>query len=143
MCIRDRYEAGRQPARELFQAPSDWKGSLNGLLFIGEKGNLFVGFPEMPELFPKEKFADYQWADLPDHNHYQEWVDAIRESRQASTPFAYAGPLTETVLLGNVAYRSGTKIEWDSKNLTVTNHKEANAFLKRPYRSGWEIPGLG
>jgi predicted dehydrogenase len=137
------YEAGRQPARELFQAPSDWKGSLNGLLFIGEKGNLFVGFPEMPELFPKEKFADYQWADLPDHNHYQEWVDAIRESRQASTPFAYAGPLTETVLLGNVAYRSGTKIEWDSKNLTVTNHKEANAFLKRPYRSGWEIPGLG
>lgn len=137
------YEAGRQPDPALFQAPADWKGTLNGLLFIGEKGNLFVGFPEMPELFPKEKFADYQWADLPDHNHYQEWVSAIRESRPASTPFSYAGPLTETVLLGNVAYRCGSAIEWDSKNLTVTNVKEANEFLRRPYRKGWEVAGLG
>ena len=137
------YEAGRQPDAALFQAPGDWTGSLNGLLFIGEKGNLFVGFPEMPELFPKEKFADYQWADLPDHNHYQEWVSAIRESRPASTPFSYAGPLTETVLLGNVAYRSGSMIEWDSKNLSVTNVKEANEFLRQPYRKGWEVAGLG
>ena len=53
------YEAGRQPDPALFQAPADWKGSLNGILFIGEKGNLFVGFPEMPELFPRANFASY------------------------------------------------------------------------------------
>ena len=79
----------------------------------------------MPELFPKADFADYRWADLPDTNHYQEWCTAIRESRQPSTPFGYAGPLTETVLLGNVAYRSGSEIEWDSDKLSVVNAPEA------------------
>ncbi|MCB1065031.1 MAG: Gfo/Idh/MocA family oxidoreductase [Verrucomicrobiae bacterium] len=137
------YEAGKMPPRELFQAPADWPGTKNGILFVGEKGNLFVGFPEMPELFPKEKFADYQWADLPDHSHYGEWTQAIRDSGKTSTPFSYAGPLTETVLLGNVAHRSGSRIEWDSMALKVTNVAEANRFLKRDYRKGWEIPGLG
>lgn len=137
------YEAGKMPPRELFQAPDDWKGSKNGILFVGERGNLFVGFPEMPELFPKENFADYQWADLPDHNHYEEWIQAIRGELKSDTPFAYSGPLTETVLLGNVAYRSGAKITWDSANLKVTDVGEANRFLKREYRKGWEVPGLG
>ena len=137
------YEAGKLPPRDLFQAPADWKGSKNGILFVGEKGNLFVGFPEMPELFPQETFADYEWADLPDHNHYEEWIDAIRGEKKSDTPFAYSGPLTETVLLGNVAYRSGTKISWDSEHLKVTDVSEANQFLKRTYRKGWEVPGLG
>ncbi len=137
------YEAGRKPDYKLFQAPSDWAGSDNGVVFIGEKGNLFVGFPEMPELFPKADFANYKWADLPDTNHYQSWVQAVRDSQQPATPFSYAGPLTETVLLGNVAYRSGIEIEWDSPGLKVVNSEEANRFLKRAYRSGWEVPGLG
>lgn len=137
------YEAKRQPDRALFKAPEDWAGSDNGVLFIGEKGNLFLGFPEMPELFPKADFADYQWADLEDTNHYQSWAEAVRESRQPATPFSYAGPLTETVLLGNVAYRAGAEIEWDSAAGLVTNVKEANQFLKRDYRKGWEVPGLG
>lgn len=136
------YEAGKQPSRELFQAPADWKGSANGILFVGEKGNLFVGFPEMPELFPKAAFADYAWADLPDTNHYEEWTKAIKNSTPTSTPFSYAGPLTETVLLGNVAHRSGAAIEWDSAALKVTNVSGANAFLRRDYRKGWEVPGL-
>ena len=54
-----------------------------------------------------------------------------------------AGPLTETVLLGNVAYRSGAEIEWDSDKLAVVNVPEANRFLKNAYRKGWEVPGLG
>jgi hypothetical protein len=130
------------PPRDLFQAPDDWKGSKNGVLFIGEKGNLFVGFPEMPELFPKEKFADYQFPDIPDHYHYREFTGAIASGGTTSCPFSYSGPLTETVLLGNVAYRSGETIEWDSKNLKVSNAAEANQFVKRDYRKGWEIPML-
>ena len=136
------YEAGRQPPREIFKAPDDWKGSANGVLFEGERGNLFVGFPEMPELFPKSDFGDYQFADLPDHNHYREWTSAIAQGGKTSCPFAYSGPLTETVLLGNVAYRSGRRIEWDSAKLAVTNSAEANRYLRRAYRKGWEIPGL-
>lgn len=136
------YEAGKQPSRELFQAPADWKGSANGILFVGEKGNLFVGFPEMPELFPKANFADYTWADLPDSSHYEEWTKAIKNGGKTSAPFSYSGPLTETVLLGNVAYRSGRAIEWDSAGLKATNAPEANAFLRRDYRKGWEVAGL-
>ena len=135
------YEAGIQPSRELFLAPDDWAGSKNGVLFIGAEGNLFVGFPEMPELFPRERFASYAWPDLPDHNHYQEWTAAIAGDGQTSCPFSYSGPLTETVLLGNVAYRTGRALTWDSENLT-TGDAEADKHLRREYRAGWQVEGL-
>jgi predicted dehydrogenase len=137
------YEAGKQPPRELFQAPADWKGSQNGVLFVGEKGNLFVGFPENPELFPREKFADYKFADVAEDNHYTQWTEAILGRGQTSCPFAYSGQLTETVLLGNAAYRSGQKIEWDSANMKAKGNAAADALLRPAYRSGWEIKGLG
>jgi len=137
------YEAGKQPPRELFQAPTDWKGSQNGVLFVGEKGNLFVGFPENPELFPREKFADYKFADVAEDNHYTQWTEAILGRGRTSCPFAYSGPLTETVLLGNIAYRTGKKIEWDSANLKAAGNPAAEPLLKTTFRSGWEIKGLG
>jgi predicted dehydrogenase len=137
------YEAGKQPPRELFQAPADWKGSQNGVLFVGEKGNLFVGFPEEPELFPREKFADHKFADVVEDNHYTQWTGAIVGRGQTSCPFAYSGPLTETVLLGNVAYRTGQKIEWNSASLKVKGNAAADLLLKPTFRAGWEIKGLG
>ena len=137
------YEAGKQPPRALFQAPADWKGSQNGVLFVGEKGNLFVGFPENPELFPREKFADYKFADVAEDNHYTQWTEAILGRGKTSCPFAYSGPLTETVLLGNIAYRTGQKITWDSANLKATGNPTADALLKPTFRTGWEIKGLG
>ncbi len=136
------YEAGKQPPRDIFQAPTDWKGSLNGVLFIGEKGNLFVGFPEMPELFPREKFADHKLPALADHNHYTQWTDAILGKTKASCPFSYSGPLTETVLLGNVAFRTGKKIMWDSANLKAVGLPDADRFVRRSYRKGWEVKDL-
>ncbi len=136
------YEAGQQPSRDLFQAPADWPGSKNGVLFIGERGNLFVGFPEAPELFPHEKFADYQWPELTDHNHYTEWTSAIVGEGKTSCPFSYSAPLTETVLLGNVAYRTGQTIQWDSKSLKAVGLPAADTFLREEYRPGWEIDGL-
>ena len=136
------YEAGRQPPRDIFKAPSSWKGASNGVLFVGERGNLFCGFSEMPELFPKGEFNGYKFPDLPDHNHYREWTHAIATNTKTSCPFSYSGPLTETVLLGNVAYRSGKRIEWDSAKIQIANMTEANRFLRRDYRQGWEIREL-
>lgn len=136
------YEAGKMPPKEILEAPDDWKGSQNGVLYRGEKGNLFVGFPEMPELFPKAAFADYKWPDFQDHNHYTEWTSAIANGTKTSCPFSYSGPLTETVLLGNVAYRTGQKIVWDSASLQAVNLPAANQFLRREYRAGWDVPGL-
>lgn len=136
------YEAGKQPPAELFKAPKDWPGSKNGVLFVGEKGNLFVGFPEMPELFPKGDFADYKLPEFKDDNHYTQWTSAILGNGKTSCPFSYSGPLTETVLLGNVAYRSGTTVHWDSENLQAKDNAKANALLRREYRKGFEVEGL-
>jgi hypothetical protein len=136
------YEAGAKPPRDLFKAPSDWKGSENGVLFIGAKGNLFVGFPEMPELFPVADFEKHKWPDLQDHNHYQEWTNAIANGGKTSCPFSFSGPLTEAVLLGNVAFRTGKIIEWDSKNLKAKGAPEADQYIRRTYRKGWEVEGL-
>lgn len=136
------YEAGKQPDRKLFKAPDDWPGSQNGVLFIGERGNLFVGFPEMPQLFPAGEFADYKMPDHQDNNHYQQWTNAIREGGETSCPFSYSGPLTETVLLGNVAYRTGHTIHWNSDEMVAKDCPEAESLIKRSYRNGWGVAGL-
>jgi hypothetical protein len=70
-------------------------------------------------------------------------VGACRGNGKTSTPFAYAGPLTESVLLGCLATRfPKTTLEWDADGLKVTNVKEATRFVRRTYRKGWEVEGL-
>ena len=81
--------------------------------------------------------------DVADGNHYHEWVDACLGTGSTSASFAYAGPLTEALLLGVVANRfPDTKLEWDAKKLEVTNVAAANALLRRKYRKGFEVEGL-
>lgn len=130
------YEAGRQPAKELSLAPKDWPGSKNGVLFIGEKGNVFVGFPENAELFPRADFANHDMPANKEDNHYQQWTEAIKGNGKTSCPFSYAGPMTEAVLLGNVAYRCGQSLTWNAKDMT-TGNSQADLFLDRDYRKGW------
>ena len=96
----------------------------------------------MPELFPKADFANYKMPEIEDNNHYTQWTSAILGNDKTSCPFAYSGPLTETVLLGNVAYRSGTTVHWDSEKLEAIDNPKANALLKREYRNGFEVRGL-
>ena len=126
----------------------------SGSLLIGEKGVLFSpnDYGAQYFLLPKEKFADYkpptptlprhpeEWAEKKVHPHFMEWVTACEQNKPdlPFSNFSYAGPLTETVLLGCVAMRAGKRIEWDGPNLKITNIPEANAFLKREYRKGWE-----
>lgn len=136
------YEAGKMPDRKLFQAPDDWPGSKNGVLYIGEKGNLFVGFPEPPQLFPTGEFTSVRMPDHRELNHYTQWTGAIQGKDEVTCSFSYAAPLTETVLLGNVAYRTGKPIQWDSKSLTAVDCPEADRFIRRQYREGWQVEGL-
>ena len=76
----------------------------------------------------------------PAKSHHIEWLDAIRNGTPTGSNFGYAGPLTETVLLGNVSYRVGQKkLEWDADNLKVTNVPEAAQYIKREYREGWTL----
>ncbi len=114
----------------------------NGILFIGSRGLLYANYNKC-ELYPKDKFQGYtkpeSWIPRSE-SHYKEFLEGCRNNDPSLTkcPFSYAGRLTETVLLGTVAYRSGKKLQWDPVNLT-TNEPEANKFIKPAYRQGWEL----
>jgi hypothetical protein len=68
-----------------------------------------------------------------------EWISACKAGKQPSASFGYSAPLTEMVLLGNVALLSGKPIEWDSRKMEVTNVPEANRYIRREYREGWAL----
>ena len=96
-----------------------------------------------PRLFPEAKFEEYPMPKVEDGNHYHLFVDAVLGGAETSANFNYAGPLTESVLLGSVACRfPKTTMDWDAKNLRFTNVADANQFLRRKYRKGWEVKGL-
>jgi hypothetical protein len=71
--------------------------------------------------------------------HHREWIEAIKTGGSTTCRFDYSGPLTETALLGNVAYRVGKKLEWDFAKLKATNCPEADEYLQHHYRRGWKI----
>ncbi|MGN6135297.1 MAG: Gfo/Idh/MocA family protein [Aureliella sp.] len=112
-----------------------------GLMFVGSKGMMFADYNAF-RFFPTEKFKDVQ---LPEKSiprsigHHKEWLKACRDGSPTTCNFQYSGGLTETVLLGTVAYRVGKPIEWDAANLKVTNAPEANRLISKEYRSGWEV----
>jgi predicted dehydrogenase len=115
------------------------------VLFVGSQGMLITQIEVVPprfELHPKEKFADFQPPPqtIPRSiGHANEWLLACRTGEPTTCGFDYAGPLTEAVLLGNVAYRTGQRLQWDPENLKATTCPEADQFLRREYRKGWKL----
>ena len=97
------------------------------------------------DLYPKAKYANYTPPPrtLPRFpgSEYHQWIQAIRNGKPAETemPFSYSGPLSETLALGNVAYRVGKKLQWDPKRLKATHAPEADTFIQGHYRRGWEL----
>ncbi|MBL8830063.1 MAG: Gfo/Idh/MocA family oxidoreductase [Planctomycetaceae bacterium] len=132
------------PASEALQLPADLKLPGQGSLFVGEGGTMLLPHVAEPVLFPTEKFKDYKRPELENQNHYHQWVDACLGQGKTSASFAYAGPLTEALLLGVVANRfPDTKLMWDAAALQVTNLPAANQLLKREYRADFKVAGLG
>jgi hypothetical protein len=85
----------------------------------------------VPETLPK--------ANNFDKCHYDEWILACKGGPKAYSNFDYSGPLTEMILLGNVALRSGKKIEWNAKKLKITNDKAANQLISKKYQRGYGV----
>jgi hypothetical protein len=113
-----------------------------GGLFVGDDGMLLRQHGGEPRLLPESKFGDYKAPKprLPrGETHYEEFVRACRGGPAPLSSFSYAGPLTEMVLLGNVAIVTGKTLEWDSDKFAFTNAAEANRLLERKYRKGWEL----
>ncbi len=114
-----------------------------GSIFIGEKGVLLLPHWSTPRLLPESDFAGFKLDELPTLHHWHSFVDACRGEGATTAHFDYAGPLTETVLLGNLARRFPSQtLLWNAEKLEVPNFAEANAFIGRRYRAGWETDGL-
>jgi len=145
-------------------------GSGNGVIMIGDKGIMTCGTYGMkPQIYLKNgdkvlMAEDYDsgnpYGHLPESGHQAAWTEACKagfgspEHKALTSSFDYSGPLTETVLMGNLAIRSYTtgamaegrrqfvgrrKLLWDGESMNVTNYDEANAFVARPYREGWKL----
>lgn len=136
----------RHPALDEM-SEKDWRAAKNSQLIIGTDAVIFGG-----TIYPKSRREDVRKAmesgaikkTLPRSTHpgepQQEWAHAIKDNLPTSSNFDHAAPLTECVLLGNLAIRSGKAIEWDREKGLVANAPEANRFIRRPaYREGWEF----
>ena len=158
------YDGGILPELPEDLLPGEAFGNSDGgVLFIGSKGKLMADcYGANPRLVPL-KANDIvnipeTIARVPDENHYLQWVNACLEGYGkgvTSSPFEYAGPFTESILIGNLAIRSWMlrdnptakrsvdkymgrkKLFWDAQNMKVTNYDAANQFVKRDYRDGW------
>ena len=131
------YHGPTRPA--IFSESGATKGG-NGTLFVGERGMMFADYGKYV-LLPQEQFKDFvppKASIPPSIGHHQEWIKACKEGTPTTCNFDYSGALAETVLLGNVAYRSGKKISWNPETGT-TGDAEADRYLKRDYRKGWEL----
>lgn len=141
------YDGGLRPARPADLEDEEAMGD-NGRLLIGTEGYI-LGTRVYPE---KRRTAvgniERSIPRVPQGSH-AEWAESCRSGKPSGTNFAWAGPLAEAVLLGNVALRvemrerlTKAALKWNSEKLEFSNVPEANAFLRRQYREGWELPAV-
>ena len=164
----------RPPHPDLIPAndPLSPTGSDNGVIIIGDKGIMTCGvYGAQPMMYLKggevvkiadDYKTDNQFEGMPEWGHQVSWTNAVKagfdskEHKALTSSFDYSGPLTETVLMGNLAIRSymhvtnkdrrdrpqfdgRKKLLWDGKNMKITNFEPANDFVFREYRKGWSL----
>ena len=162
-------DGGIQPTRPPELGANEMMGDGgNGVIFLGTKGKMMCGtYGVMPNLLPTERSKQIkvpqtvQRVPNGEDGHYRAWVEASmagygsEKAKNLSSNFDIAGPLTESVLMGNLAIRScdiqrkkdkdieypgrNIKLVWDGPNMKITNFDEANQFVKRIYREGWSL----
>ncbi len=153
------YDGGKMPPKDLMPSKeltkdifNNKKASKSGSLMVGSKGTFFSPNDYGAEfaLLPLDKFKDFKKPEptlprLPtgkgdfNYTHFLEFAVACKGGPASMSNFGYAGRLTETMILGNIALRAGENIEWDAKHMKVTNVPSANKFVTRDYRKGFEV----
>ena len=137
------YDGDERPPKDVQPPLGDDKLPDQGSLFIGTKGVLMLPHIARAQLFPEKDFENWTRPKVSENDHWQQFVEACRGNGQTAANFDYAGPLTESVLLGSVATRfPKTTMQWDAKKLKFTNVSEANQYVSRRYRTGWEVKRL-
>ena len=142
------YDHGLRPPVPLGVDPDDPRQRLgegeNGLMIVGDKGILTcAGWSGMPRLLPLELHFAYKRPPktIPRvAGHHADWLQACKGGTPACSNFEYGARLTEFILLGTLALRTGKVAKWDAAGLKVTNAPEAQPFIEGSYRKGWELP---
>jgi predicted dehydrogenase len=136
------YDGGLGPERP-GGLPAGTRLESRGVLFVGDKGSILCGGAGgPPRLLPESLASGFQppKPTLPrSPGHHREWLDASKGGKPPGSNFAYGARLTEIVLLGVLALRTGRGIRWDAANLKARDVPEADAVIKESYRKGWEI----
>ena len=139
------YDGGMMPPRPEELEEGRRVGNENGgIIIVGDKGKIMASDENVqnPRLIPEAKMQAYKRPPktLPRSiGHHKEWIEACKGGKAAESNFDYSGPLTEVVLLGNLAIRAGKKLYWDGANMKVTNVPEANEYIQHEYRQGWTL----
>lgn len=130
-----------------------WENENGGFIMIGEEGGIFHSNmrPDSPKLYPEEKWRAYR-ADRANQvpktlprvkgGITSDWLNAIHGGGKACSDFAYAAPLTEVILLGTLAIRTGKSLRWDPDRLEVLDNPEANQLVRSEVRPGWNLADL-
>jgi hypothetical protein len=129
------YDGGLRPPM-----PQEMRGKPlpeGGALYLGERGSILDSRILQPDL--AARFEDLPKTLPRRGGTWDEWWQACKGGEPAGCNFNWAGPLTETVLLGNLAIRAGKPIEWDAAKGEVTNLAAANRFVREPYENGWTL----
>jgi predicted dehydrogenase len=141
------YDGGLLPPRPEELEPGR-KLPESGTIFVGDKGKLMCEtYGGSPRLIPEAKMRAYKRPPKTIERiidgvdgHEQDWVRACKGGKPACSNFDYSGPLTETVVMGNLAmHNPGERLKWDGQNMKVTNLVEANEYVHRQYRKGWSL----
>jgi predicted dehydrogenase len=143
------WDGGMMPPRPAELEEGRQMGdSDGGLLFLGDQGTLMTGcYGRGPRLIPESKMRQFKKPPqtierIPGglDGHEQDWVRACKGGKPASSNFDFSGPLSEMVLMGNLAVRfPDRRLLWDGENMKVTNDPAANAYVRREYRKGWTL----
>ena len=113
----------------------------SGVMFVGTEGQMFADYGRY-KLYPQDKFKSFQppkQTIAKSIGHHAEWIRACKKGTPTTCNFDYSGALTETVLLGNVSYRTGKALEWDAAALEAPNCAAAARYIRKEYREGWEV----
>jgi len=141
------YDGGLKPEKPEALGNMRLEQAASNVLFIGSKGVLRCGeYGDDPHLFPLSLMRDYQRPPKTlkriKTSHEGNWLEACKTGGKATSNFDYAGPLTEMVVMGNLAIRPenvGKRLEWDGENMRVTNDEKANDYVQMHYRDGWSL----
>ncbi len=142
------YDGGLRPPRPKSLPDGATLGS-NGVMLVGEDDSVLLSDWNQWRLYPEERSNAY--GKPPQKlersvGHHREWINACKGGKPAGSNFDWAGPMTEAVLLGNIALRpqlredlTKVRLDWDSEKLQFRNLAKANEFLRREYRKGWDF----